>query len=377
LRCRGREVLVIEQGTLGFGASTRNAGFVHAGVRRSLPELREQFGDELGAALYGDTVAALEHVADLIDAIGIDCDFERRGYLYLAQRPRKAERLRRAQASLAEAGHESLLLDSQAVADQAGTDGYVAGLLLNGAASMHPAKFLEGLICDAHDRGAQFAARTRVTGLEQRPSGGVVVSTSRGTVIARHVFVATDGYTAGLLPFLRRRVIPIDSFILATERLSPELQERVSPSGHLCLETKNFLCYWRLSTEGRLVFGGRASFAPTSVERASAWLQQQLRRIYPFLDGVEVEAVWGGKTGFSYDQLPHIGREGDVTYAVTFCGGGVALAPWFGTSSARWIDGESPPPFARIPFPKVPLFNGRPWFLPLVGPAFALQDRLR
>lgn len=377
LALRGRDVVVLEQAELGFGASTRNAGFAHAGVRRSLPELRRRFGDVLGRELYRDTVAALEHVEELVESIGIACDFEHRGYLYLAERRRQAERLRGAQAALADAGHVSLLLAPDEVAAQTGTTGYAAGLLLEGAAALHPARFLEGLVRDAVQRGARFSDRTRVTALDEEPGAGVVVTTDRGRIRARHVLVATDGYTGDLLPFLRQRVIPIDSFILATAPLDDGLRGLVSPRGHLCLETKNFLRYWRLSTDGRLVFGGRASFAPTSIERAAAWLETQLRRVFPCLDGVAIEAVWGGKTGFSYDQLPHVGRLGEITYAVTYCGGGVALATWFGTSAARWIDGGPPPPFARIPFPKVPLFNGRPWFLPLVGPVFALQDAVR
>jgi phytoene dehydrogenase-like protein len=99
---RGREVLVLEQGAIGAGASTRNAGFAHAGVRRSLPELRRRFGDALGRELYRDTVAALDHVGAIVDDARIDCHLERRGYLYLAQRPRRARRLRDAQAALAE-----------------------------------------------------------------------------------------------------------------------------------------------------------------------------------------------------------------------------------------------------------------------------------
>jgi glycine/D-amino acid oxidase-like deaminating enzyme len=373
---RGREVLVLEQGAIGAGASTRNAGFAHAGVRRSLPELRRRFGDALGRELYRDTVAALDHVGAIVDEARIDCDLERRGYLYLAQRPRRARRLRDAQAALAEAGHQATLLGPADVGREAGTDGYAGGLLLDDAASLHPARFLAGLVADAGRRGARLSAHTPVTALRPRAAGGVEVSTPRGVVRAGHVLVATDGYTAGLLPFLRRRIIPIDSFLLATEPLSAELQRQVSPRGHLCLETKNFLCYWRVSRDGRLVFGGRASFAPTSVERAAAWLQERLGRAYPVLADTPVAAAWGGKTGFSFDQLPHVGRVGDITYAVAYCGGGVALATWFGTRSAAWIDGEPAPPFARIPFPVVPLFSGRPWFLPIVGLAFGLQDAL-
>lgn len=273
------------------------------------------------------------------------------------------------------AGEESTLLGADDVRAVSGSDRHIAGLVLEGAASVQPAQLLSGLLRAAGAAGAELHDETAVLAL--RPTDRAVeVRTARGVTRAREVFVATDGYTGSLLPYLRRRIIPIDSFVIATEPLSAELQAQVSAPGHLCLESKNFLCYWRLLGDGRLMFGGRASFAPTSVARASVWLREQMLRLYPSLGDVAVSHAWGGKTGFSGDQLPHVGREGDVTYAVTYCGSGVALAPWLGTSAARWMLGGERPPFARIPFPAVPLYRGRPWFLPLVGPLLALQDRL-
>jgi glycine/D-amino acid oxidase-like deaminating enzyme len=371
----GRQPILIEQGPLGSGASARNGGFAHAGLRRSPAELNSRFGGKLGDELYRETIAAFDHLERLVEAEPIDCRFTACGYLRLAERPRQAERLRRAHASLVKAGHDATFLGRDEVVEHSGSSRHIAGLLLEGAASVQPARLLAGLLRAARRAGARLHGQTTVTGLD-RAGRGVEVRTTRGPIQAGHVFMATDGYTAGLLPFLRPRIIPIDSFIIATEPLTPELQSEVSPRGHVCAESKNFLCYWRLLPDGRLMFGGRASFAPTSEARASVWLREQMLAIYPSLEGVEIEAAWGGKTGFSRDQLPHVGRVGDITYAVTYCGSGVALAPWLGTRAARWILGEEPPAFARIPFPAVPLYRGRPWFLPLVGSPLALMDRL-
>ena len=371
----GRETVLLEQGPLGSGASARNGGFVHAGVRRTVAQLCSRFGAELGSGLYADTLAAFHHVEELVATEGIDCAFQRCGYLHLAERPRQARRLKATHASLAEFGHSSTLLGPQEARAHSGSSRHIAGLLLDGAASLQPARFLAGLLHGAQNAGAQLHDRTPVSRLRQA-GGGVDVVTSRGVLRARSVFVATDGYTGRLVPFLARRIIPIDSFIIATEPLSAELQAEVSPRGHLCLDRKNFLCYWRLLGDGRLMFGGRASFTPTSVTRASAWLREQMGLVFPSLRDTRVASAWGGKTGFSIDQLPHMGRTGDITYAVTYCGGGVALAPWLGTSAARWIAGGERPPFARIPFPAVPLYRGRPWFLPLLSPLFAIGDRM-
>ena len=141
-------------------------------------------------------------------------------------------------------------------------------------------------------------------------------------------------------------------------------------------DTRNFLHYWRLSPDGRLLFGGRTSFVPVTVQTARDRLYAAMIGMYPQLAGVRVTHAWSGNVGFTFDQLPHLTRAGRVTYAMGYCGSGVALASWLGTLAGEWMAGGAQPAFSAIRFPRVPVYRGHPWFLPLVGVYYSLRDRL-
>jgi glycine/D-amino acid oxidase-like deaminating enzyme len=204
-----------------------------------------------------------------------------------------------------------------------------------------------------------------------------VVETTRGAVQARDVVVATNGYTDGVAPGLRRRVIPIGSSIIATEPLPEPLLRELSPNGRAFYDTKNFLYYWHVSEDRRMVFGGRASFMPTSVERRAAILYEGMVGVHPQLAGTRIQYAWGGNVGFTFDRMPHAGRTADgVTYAMGCCGTGVALMTHLGTSLGAWLAGGDPPVLSALSFPLVPApYEGRPWFLPIVGEWFRFKDR--
>ena len=200
--------------------------------------------------------------------------------------------------------------------------------------------------------------------------------TSRGDISAGDVLVATNGYTDAAAPWARRRIIPIGSYIIATEPLGDVRAADVSPQRRMMSDTRNFLHYWRLSPDGRLVFGGRTSFAPVTVQTARDRLYAAMIGIYPQLAGVRISHAWTGNVGFTFDQLPHLTRSDGVTYAMGYCGSGVALGSWMGTLAGEWIARGAQPAFADLRFPRIPLYRGHPWFLPLVGLYYSLLDRL-
>ena len=204
-----------------------------------------------------------------------------------------------------------------------------------------------------------------------------MVVTDRGSIRARDVVVGTNGYTDGLVPALRRRLIPIGSYIIATEPLSEGLVHELSPKGRVFFDTKNFLYYWRLTADRRMVFGGRASFIPTSVDRTARILHRGLAEVHPQLRDARIEFAWGGRLGFTFDRMPHVGRTGGVTYAMGCCGTGVAHMTHLGAKIVGWLGGGDPPVLARLRFPLVPApYEGRAWFLPAVGEWYRLKDRL-
>ena len=180
---------------------------------------------------------------------------------------------------------------------------------------------------------------TRASGREtirRQADGRLVVETNRGAILAKDVVVGTNGYTDGVVPSLRRRVIPIGSYIIATEPLPEELARDLSPKGRAFFDTKNFLYYWHVSEDRRMIFGGRASFLPTSVDRTAAILHKGMLEVHPQLAGYRVDYAWGGNVGFTFDRMPHVGRKDGVTYAMGCCGTGVALMTALGTAVGGW-----------------------------------------
>ena len=376
---RGRTVIVLEKEQLGYGASTRNAGFVHPGLKASSAKLEAKGAP--GRALLGAGREAFALLERLIAEEQIDCDFRRDGRIVLAHSRHAMEHLRELQHTYRDGLHEQARIVPQAELPGVTTaSGFHGALEIELGATLQPAKYYVGLARAAAAAGARLYPRTPATSVDRLPGEGFRVGTPRGSVEARDVLVATNGYTDSLFPELRRRVIPIGSFIVATERLDEERAALVSPPdspGRALLDTRNFLHYWRLSPDSRLVFGGRASFRRSTDARAADVLEQAMLSTYPQLRGVRIEYAWSGKVAFTFDRLPHFGRVRGLTFALGYCGSGVGLSTYFGTLAGAWIAGEKPPAFAGMRFPTAPLYRGRPWFLPAVGLWYQLLDRVR
>jgi len=374
---RGTAVTLLEAHHLGWGASTRNGGIVHAGYKWSARQLIQRYGEATGKALYQETLDSYRLVKDLIAEESIDCDFREVGHLELAFAPSHAPELEHARESLASVGVRSTVVPRDEIHDEIGSDAYFGALAVEGSALLHPGRYFAGLAAAADRAGADLHEGVRARSI-RREDGRFLVETPRGTIAARDAFVATNGYTDGVVPSLRRRIIPIGSYIIASEPLPAELARELSPNGRAFFDTKNFLYYWHVSADRRMVFGGRASFMPTTIDRTAAILWRGLLEVHPQMAGHRIEYAWGGNVGFTFDRMPHVGRTRDgVTYAMGCCGTGVALMTNLGTKVGAWLAGGEAPALASLRFPLVPApYEGRPWFLPFAGEWFRLQDRL-
>ena len=375
---RGVAVTLLEARTLGWGASTRNGGIVHSGYKWSARQLIRRYGETTGRALYQETIDSYSLVRRLIADERIDCDFREVGHLELAYAPSHVPELEHARASLASVGIRSTIVPRARIHEEIGSDAYFGALAVDGSALVHPGRYFAGLAAAADRAGADLHEGTRARSIRRLGDGRFRVETERGAILARDVFVATNGYTDGVVPSLRRRIIPIGSYIIASEPLPPDLAHELSPKGRAFFDTKNFLYYWHVSMDRRMIFGGRASFLPTTIDRTAAILWRGLLEVHPQLAGHRIEYAWGGNVGFTFDRMPHVGRTRDgITYAMGCCGTGVALMTQLGTRVGAWLAGEAPPELARLRFPLVPApYEGRPWFLPFAGEWFRLQDRL-
>ena len=376
LAWRGRSVALLEKHKLGWGASSRNGGMVHPGFKVGPGALLKRYGDR-GRQLYQASLDAFALVEETITTNRIDCEFARTGHLYLAHKPGHVGHLE-AEARLLgqEFGVSARVLDRDALASEIGSSVYFGGLLYELSGGLHPAKYFAGLVRLAQDRGAHLYDQTAAIAVEHRRQGGFVVTTASGRIVSRDVLLATNGYSDALVPSVRRRVIPIGSYIIATEPLAADRAASAIRNRRMLFDSKNFLYYWRLSSDNRMLFGGRASFAPTTIAKARDWLYDAMIRVHPQLAGAMVEHAWGGNVGFTFDRLPHIGRIDGITYALGYCGTGVAMSTYFGRLAADWIAGGELPDCWQRAFPSVPLYRETPWFLPAVGAYYAALDHL-
>jgi glycine/D-amino acid oxidase-like deaminating enzyme len=196
-------------------------------------------------------------------------------------------------------------------------------------------------------------------------------------VSARDVVVATNGYSGRLVPWLTRRIMPIGSYIIATEPLPPQLVDRLFPTGRLVSDTRRTVYYYRASPDRRRVlFGGRVSAAETDTRISGPRLQRDMEAIFPELSGVPFTHSWMGMVAYSFDSLAHCGVHDGIHYAMSYCGSGVSMASYLGMRTGQRVLGrpEGRTGFDDLRFPTLPFYGGRPWFLPAAVAWFRWRD---
>jgi glycine/D-amino acid oxidase-like deaminating enzyme len=374
----GASVVVFDRERIGWGASSRNGGQVLTGLKLDPATLVARFGESRARELFDLSLASMSSLESLIHDEGIECEYERTGHIQAAWKPGHFDAFQDEQRLLARVFNHQVTLVSRAdQATELGTRFYHGLLIDERSGALNPAQYVQGLARAAARAGAIVAEHVGVQKLT-RGSGAWSVETTAGEVRATDLFIATNGYTTAVTPALQRRLIPIGSYIVATQPLAPEAAARLIPKRRMVFDSKNFLYYFRLTRDRRLMFGGRAEFAePTSdtLRRAAAILQRGLTEVFPELAATPIDYAWGGNVAFARDQMPHAGQLGGAYYAGGYAGHGIAMATDLGGLMARRIAGEAfDHPWLDQPFPTIPLYGGRPWFLPLVGAYYRFRD---
>jgi glycine/D-amino acid oxidase-like deaminating enzyme len=370
---RGVKVAVLEAETMGWGASSRNGGMVLTGLKVAMQTVIKRYGRDLARRLFQASLDSVDTVEQIVKEEKMDCGFARTGHLLAANKPRYFEALKdEVEFMEREFGHKVHLVSRKDQREEIGTDLYYGALVDEVSAGLNPAQFVAGLAGAAEKAGALLCARARVNRLGRREKR-FLVETERGTVSAESVLVATAGYTGDFVKGLQRKIIPIGSFIIATERLSDELAHELSPKNRMIFDCMHYLNYFRL-WDNRMIFGGRAAFFPeneNTIAQSAAILQREMVTVYPQLKDVTVEYAWGGTLDFAFDMMTHVGRADGIYYSLGYAGHGVAMGTHLGKTLAEAIlEGNiKDHPFAAFDFPGAPLglYDGRPWFLPLAG----------
>jgi glycine/D-amino acid oxidase-like deaminating enzyme len=386
---RGAKVAVLESETIGWGASSRNGGMVLTGMKLGVNQLISLYGRELAQRMYAASLASIDCVEQIVREEGIECDFSRSGHLEVAcKRKHFDDYARQAEVIAREFNHELRVVERQDLSAEIGSNIYFGGMVDEVSARLNPARYVAGLANAAIKAGAEIFEHARVESLERESRHGEAgwkLTTSQGRLWARDVFVGTSGYTGRATPALQKKIIPIGSFIITTEILPEKLARELSPRNRMIYDSKNYLYYYRLTPDGRMLFGGRAAFFPENdqtVRRSAEILRRGMIKVYPQLSDAKLEYVWGGTLDFAFDIMPHAGQIDGMYYAVGYAGHGVAMATYQGQKMAELIAaqataGETPEnPFVGIPFPGAPLglYNGTPWFLPFAGAWYKFLD---
>jgi glycine/D-amino acid oxidase-like deaminating enzyme len=381
---RGVSVAVLEAETLGWGASSRNGGMVLTGMKLPLGTLISRYGREKARQTYAASLASIDCVESIVREEQIECNFARGGHLEVACKPAHfAGFARSAELVERECGHTLRIVPRNELGSEIGSGTYYGGLVDETSAGVNPAQYIAGLATAAGRHGAALFDHTRVERVTHESSNGAAkfrLVTSKGSLNARDVLLASGAYTSEVAPTLRRKVIPIGSYIIATEVLNYALARELSPKNRMIYDSKHFLHYYRLTPDSRMLFGGRAAFFPEneqSVRKSAEILRRDMIEVYPQLRDTNVEFVWGGTLDFAFDVMPHTGRMDGMYYSVGYAGHGVAIGTYLGTKLAAVICGEpSDIPFEGIPFRTPPpgLRSGHTWALPLAGAYYKLLD---
>jgi len=376
----GRTTLVLDAGALGHGCSTRNGGQISTSIKPSLAKLSAKHGAGPGRAIRAEGETALEWIEDRITAEGIDCDFRRVGRFHAAHSVQSYEHLTRdAEKMTREEGIEAHVIPRAEQRAELGSDLYHGGVVFPRHASLHPARYHNGLLDVARNAGAMAIGHCAVTGIE-RGADGFTVTTALGTVRARDVIVATNGYTGGLTPWLQRRVIPIGSYVVATEPLPDDLMTRLFPKNRIASDTCKVVYYFRASPDRRrVVFGGRVSAGETETNVSGPRLYEDMCRIFPELRDYRLSHSWMGTVAYTFDELAHVGVHDGVHYAMGYCGSGVSMASYLGMRAGQKVLGlaEGRTAFDDLPFSTRPLYSGKPWFLPPMVAWYRWRDRMQ
>lgn len=382
LRRAGVGVTVLEAGDFGIGASSRNAGHVSSGVNlgksASQSNVRSPLEQSLPAgvfqALRDEAAASFDFIESRLPELPCDAQYRRSGRVVCAALPGHFAAMRRKAASMTRDGVRLYPRDQQHQA--IGSELFHGVMTIDRAGQLHPGKYLQGLVDLAQAEGAALCDNHRVTRIAREGPGWRVEAGAR-RVTCDTILIATNGYSDGLLPWLRRRVVPASSYIVVTDALPDGLIDAMLPEGRTAVDTKRLLSYFRPTPDRRrLLFGGRASLKARDPAHIASELANRLHRVFPDARGTPIRHAWSGQIAFTFDLLPHLGAHEGLAYALGCNGSGVAMQSYLGHRAGQALAGGERSAFWNLGFPTLPFYREKPWFLPAITGWYRFRDAI-
>ena len=378
----GKEVHVIDSLMPGQGASARNGGMIGGGQKLSVKELDDLYG--YGAATkilreaHIDSIAYCQNVMAEED---IDCDFDKCGRFVAFWRPKEIhENKKKAEILQQRIGLNIRFVDKADVASEVNSSLYCGGYILDQHGGLNPKKWVDGLQKAVLNAGGGITPLCTLKATEKQGSDAFLAQTNLGDIKCKKIVMATNGYTLPQFSFLKRRIIPVPSFIITTEELGQDAIKELFPNHRMIVETRHRYSYYRPSPDlKRVVFGGRAAMFKAPAAFTTGQLRKMLRQVFPRLKACRITHSWHGYTGFSFDFKPHLGEYDGINYAVGYSGNGNSLAPYLGYKVAMKIlnrQDESETAFAEIPHPKRWWYRKRAWFMPALDVNLRTRDMI-
>jgi glycine/D-amino acid oxidase-like deaminating enzyme len=380
LALKGASVAVLEAGRVFGEASGRNGGHCNTGVAQDYVALSASLGAERARAYYRAYESAVQTVVALVEQEQIACDLKRNGKLKLAAKPLHYEGLARTcELIRREVDADVELLSADETRAEVDSAEFHGGLLQRNGVQMHIGRFGVGLAHAAARHGALIYQHTPVSDWQANASG-YRLNTSKGSLQAKQILLATGACQHGDMGWYRRRIVPVGSFVIATEVLPQALIERLLPARRSYVTSRIIGNYFRLTPDNRLLFGGRARFAMSGANsdaKSGKVLQAAMVQMFPQLAHVKVDYCWGGLVDMTSDRLPRAGQHGGVYHSMGYSGHGVQMSVHMGQVMAEVMDGKvEANPWRELNWPAIPGHFGKPWFLPMVGAYYRLQDYL-
>ncbi len=375
----GLSVLLLEDKTVGHGASSRNGGMVGPSFHElGTVGLTRKYGAEKAADILRTGIDALDYAQDLFSHHEIDCDFQMTGRFrgartesHLKSMIAECQRLRDA------VGLQFEPLGASDIQAHTGARCYVGGVIYPRDGGLHPKKLANALAMKAEAEGVLIKDRTPVTAIG-REGGFFEISTPRGPVKARQLVLATNGYSDRRVRALNARIVPIQVTVSATRPLGEDRVRAMSPHFHMHGETGRLFIWSRPSPDRtRFIFGGRVSNprAPAAIQRQSFAIAAQ--RLYPDLTPDDFEYVWSGKIAYTMDHAPHLDQVDGIWLIGGYCGSGVTRSLYFADKLVRRMTGQqgAETPFDEIKFPRVPFRSFAPLGARMLTKYYGFRDR--
>lgn len=372
----GRSVAVLDQKTIGWGASSRNGGMATPGLKQDIFKIYKNYGIDYAREFWNASIDAIDLLEKIIQEENIDCDWERNGHIALACKQSHYDKMPEyAKWINHELGHKKTLVPKEQIHSEIGTDFYFGGLSDDISGGLNPAKFVNGLAQAVTNLGVQLFENKQVKNIIPDNKNYDVI-TSTGSIKAKDVIIATNGYTDMLVPRLKPKIFPVGSYIIVSEPLSNDLQKKLSPKGRMFYDSKWFINYFRLTTDGRMLWGGRNDLSTNlDLKESASILSRQVRSVFPELEDVTFTHTWSGKLGITFDLMPHIGTINGIHYAFGYGGHGLSIATYLGTELGMLLSGEKDrSPFEEISHQTMFFYRKNPWFLPLAARYFRFLD---